>query len=92
MPNETDRIGFVPGLRLKLEVRSHIVKTADSWEEVRQALRLRYDVFYREYLQRTNPEHLDVDRFDPVCDHILVVETRAACAICASVARVRSGA
>jgi putative hemolysin len=62
-------------LRLRLEVGDYVIKTAESPEEVRQALRLRYDVFYGEYLQRTNPQQLDLDRFDSMCDHILVVET-----------------
>jgi putative hemolysin len=75
MPSENDLAGFTPGLRLRIEAKEYVIKTADSFEEVKQALRLRYDVFYGEYLQRTNPQQLDLDRFDSICDHMLVVET-----------------
>jgi putative hemolysin len=75
MSSQTDLVGFAPGLRLKLEVRDHVIKTAESPDEVRQALRLRYEVFYGEYLRRANPQQLDFDRFDSICDHLLVVET-----------------
>jgi putative hemolysin len=75
MSSQADLVGFAPGLRLILEARDHVIKTAESPEEVRQALRLRYDVFYGEVLRRTNPQQLDLDRFDSICDHLLVVET-----------------
>ena len=75
MPSETDLVGFAPGLRLRLEARDHVIKTAESPDEVRRALRLRYDVFCAEVLRRTNPQQLDLDRFDSICDHLLVVET-----------------
>jgi putative hemolysin len=75
MSSQTDLVGFTPGLRLRLEVRDHVIKTAESPDEVRQALRLRYEVFYGEVLRRTNPQQLDFDRFDSICDHLLVVET-----------------
>ena len=74
MSSQTDLVGFAPGLRLRLEARDYVIKTAESPEEVRQALRLRYDVFYGEVLRRTNPQQLDLDRFDSICDHMLVVE------------------
>jgi putative hemolysin len=75
MPSEIDLVGFAPGLRLRLEASDHVIKAAESAEEVRQALRLRYEVFYGEVLRRANPQQLDFDRFDPICDHLLVVET-----------------
>jgi len=72
---ETDLVSFTPSLQLRLEGGDFVIKTAQSPEEVRQALRLRYDVFYGEYLGRANDQQLDLDRFDLICDHLLVVET-----------------
>ena len=45
MPSEIELVGFTPSLRLRLEARDHVIKTAESPDEVKQALRLRYDVF-----------------------------------------------
>lgn len=75
MSNHADLSGFTPGLRMRLEVKDHVIKTADSAEEVRQALRLRYQVYYCEHLGRADSGELDFDRFDPICDHVLVAET-----------------
>jgi putative hemolysin len=77
MPNETDLVGFTPGLRLRLEAGDHLIKTAESAEEVSQAQRLRYEVFYRELFGRANPSQMDSDRFDAICDHMLVLEPRS---------------
>lgn len=74
MSNQTGLAGFTPSLRLRLDARNYVVKTAESPEEVEQALRLRYEVFCRGRLGRTNPHELDLDRFDPMCDHMLAVE------------------
>lgn len=74
MSNESDLAGFTPGLQLRLQVGDHAIKTAETLEEVKQALRLRHEVYYGEFLGRTDPDQLDLDRFDPVCDHMLVLE------------------
>jgi len=71
---ERDLAQFVPRLRLSLAIRDYVIKTAESAREVEQALRLRHEVFYRERLGYSRPDGLDVDRFDPICDHILAVQ------------------
>lgn len=57
----------------KLEVR-----LASSEDEIREAQKLRYEVFYREMGARpegpTAATGLDRDRFDDYCDHLLVVD------------------
>ena len=54
------------------------VRLAETEEEVEQAQRLRYRVFYEEMSATPSPEmraeRRDFDRFDPVCDHLLVVD------------------
>jgi putative hemolysin len=54
------------------------VRLARSKGDLRRAQRLRYDVFYKEmaatpdgHARRT---HRDEDKYDPVCDHLLVID------------------
>ena len=58
------------------------VRLAETWRDVKLAQRLRYNVFYNE--MSAKPSFLaemrqrDEDAFDPICDHLLVVDTSAA--------------
>ncbi len=57
-----------------------LVRLAKSKAEIEAAQKLRYDVFYTEY--GAKPENgmealgLDFDRFDPLADHLIVIDTR----------------
>jgi len=57
------------------------VRLAETESEVEQAQRLRYHVFYEEMSAVPSPEmreaRRDFDRFDDVCDHLLVVDRAA---------------
>lgn len=54
------------------------VRLASSAAEVRQAQRLRYRVFYKEGSAiadaRTRIARRDIDAFDAICDHLLVID------------------
>ena len=54
------------------------VRLARNAAEVRQAQKLRYRVFYEEGPAVPNPARLlarrDVDSYDPICDHLLVID------------------
>jgi putative hemolysin len=54
------------------------VRLAETDAEVEQAQRLRYRIFYEEMAAIPSPEmretRRDFDRFDEVCDHLLVVD------------------
>ncbi len=54
------------------------VRLAQTAAEVRQAQKLRYCVFYQEGSAVPNPARLfarrDVDGYDAICDHLLVVD------------------
>ncbi|GIX15887.1 MAG: ornithine-acyl ACP N-acyltransferase [Rhodothalassiaceae bacterium] len=54
------------------------VRLAQDTAEVRAAQRLRYRIFYEEMAARPTPfmerEKRDFDRYDPVCDHLLVID------------------
>ena len=66
LPDSLGRIGA-------LEVR--LARTA---QDIRRAQRLRFDVFYREMSATPSPRNLlarrDIDPFDRVCDHLLVID------------------
>lgn len=57
------------------------VRLAETESEVEQAQRLRYHVFYEEMSAVPSPEmreaKRDFDKFDEVCDHLLVVDRSA---------------
>src|SRR5499427_6036419 len=54
------------------------VRLAQTAAEVRQAQKLRYRVFYQEGPAVANPGRLfarrDIDAYDAICDHLLVVD------------------
>ncbi len=66
---------FIP---IYIEKKNFIVKTADSPEELHEALRLRHDVFLEELLKRKKRNGLDKDRFDKYCDHLIIIDKRNA--------------
>src|SRR5262245_38363896 len=57
------------------------VRLARTAAEVRQAQKLRYQVFYQEGSALPNPARLlarrDIDGYDAICDHLLVVDHAA---------------
>lgn len=55
----------------------YLVRLAETEEDIRQAQSLRYRVFNLELgegLEESHEKKLDVDDYDPQCDHLLVVE------------------
>lgn len=68
---------FRAHIPILLEKKNFIVKTADSNEELRAALRLRHDVFLEEMLNKKKKSGIDVDRFDKYCDHLLIIDKRS---------------
>lgn len=56
-----------------------ILRLAAGTAEIEACQRLRYRVFYEELGATPQPEaarlHLDSDRFDPICDHLAVIQT-----------------
>lgn len=54
------------------------VRLATTPAEIEAAQRLRFDVFYREMSAKASPEMLavgrDFDAYDPICQHLLVVD------------------
>jgi len=60
-----------------IEKKNFIVKTADSRDELHAALKLRHDVFLEELLKKRKRNGLDKDRFDKLCDHLIIIDKRS---------------
>jgi len=65
---------FSPKVRFSIDTDRYIIKTAESDDELEEVLRLRYEVFIREGLKKKIPLRVDVDRFDFLADHLLIIE------------------
>lgn len=63
-----------------IHVGNLVARLADTEEEIAAAQALRYRVFYEEMAAIPSPEtkalRRDFDRFDEICDHLLVIDTK----------------
>jgi putative hemolysin len=63
---------FQPKIRFQFDYGNYIVKTAENGEELKKILKLRYDVFFKEYRETEKHLQIDMDRFDLFSDHLVV--------------------
>ncbi len=68
---------FRPKVEIELQVGTFILKTVTNSEELIEALKLRYQVFHREMISKTKPQGIDVDEFDFVCDHLIIIDKKS---------------
>ncbi len=66
--------GFKPKNDIYYESKKYIVKTIDSVLELEKALTLRYEVFYKELIQKRSIVTIDFDKFDLISDHIIILD------------------
>lgn len=62
---------YEPHHRVCIEKNDYIIKTADSPQELLDTFALRYEV-YGPYYKTPPPVPLDIDKYDPFADHIIV--------------------
>ncbi len=67
---------FLPKVTLSITKGDFLIRTAENWKDVESVLKLRYEVFLREGLNLNFPLGMDVDRWDPLADHLMVIDTR----------------
>lgn len=65
---------FRPKVSILIENRRFIIKTVEDTVELEKALNLRYDVFYKETLNKNSLIHIDADKFDLICDHLIIID------------------
>lgn len=63
---------FRPKIRFQFDHGNYVVKTAENGEELKKILKLRYDVFFKEYREIEKHLQIDMDRFDLFSDHLAV--------------------
>ncbi|NLD92227.1 MAG: GNAT family N-acetyltransferase [Fibrobacter sp.] len=68
---------FSPKVKLFIERDRFIIKTAENHDELVNVLRLRYEVFYRELLEKRRIYGFDIDRFDFKCDHLIIIDKKS---------------
>lgn len=67
---------FAPKVRVFIEKEEYVIKTAENDFELEQALRLRHEVFIFEILGKKKLFGIDIDRYDMLCDHLLVIDKK----------------
>ncbi len=68
---------FKPNISFLFERGHYIVKTAENGAELEECLKLRYEVFHREYMEKKRETGVDVDALDIACDHLVIRDKRS---------------
>jgi putative hemolysin len=68
---------FTPKLRIQSERGPFLIKTAENGDDLEACLRLRYEVFHREFLSKKRQTGVDIDKLDFQCDHLMILDRRA---------------
>jgi len=64
-------------LDLEFETERFLVKTVKTQTELRQALTLRHDVFFKNLPHKQNLSRMDQDEYDFDSDHLIVIEKKS---------------
>ncbi len=67
---------FQPKVTIYQSNENFVLKTAETPYELRQVLKLRHDIFYKELQNKESDNQLDVDELDPICDHLLIIDRK----------------
>jgi putative hemolysin len=67
---------FEPNVKFEFERGNYVVKTASDGTELEACLRLRYDVFHREFMNKKRTVGVDIDKLDYDCDHLVILDKR----------------
>lgn len=65
---------FKQKINVHIEKGNFVIKTAENATELENILKLRFDVFYQELLEKKAVIRSDIDQFDFICDHLVVVD------------------
>ena len=71
LPKEFE--GYKPNVTLALSAENFVVKTAETAEELLGAFRLRNSVFYEEWTGQSSQSGLDIDKYDVLSDHLIIL-------------------
>ena len=68
---------FKPNITFEFERGDYLVKTAQNGDELEACLRLRFDVFHREFMEVEQEHGVDIDKLDFICDHLMIIDRRS---------------
>lgn len=68
--------GFVPKISIAITRKNFTIRTASSPDDIKDLMRLRYDVFHREYMGKRFPIGYDFDELDSSADHLMIIDNR----------------
>ncbi len=63
---------YQPAVSFSLKAGPYTVKTVSNYEELVRCLRLRFEVFHLEYMQKNRVTGVDIDGLDMKCDHLAI--------------------
>ncbi len=64
---------FKSKVDFEIDKKNYIIKTASTPEELEQVLTLRHQVFLEELLHKKRVIEVDFDKFDLLCDHLMII-------------------
>ena len=67
---------FRGNIHFTIERGDFVIQTATSGLELEECLRLRFEVFHKEYRKKRRLTGVDVDWFDLNCDHLMIKDLR----------------
>ena len=65
---------FTPNAPFEFERGDYQIKTAMNGDELERCLKLRYDVFFKEFQDKKRTVGIDIDKLDFLCDHLMINE------------------
>jgi putative hemolysin len=68
---------FAPKIQINFKIGSFRIKTATDIEELKECLRLRHDVLFKEFLGSETPHKWDIDHYDLFYDHLIIKDERS---------------
>ncbi len=64
---------FTAKINIEINKKNYIIKTASNQDELEQVLTLRHQVFLEELLHKKRFIEVDFDKFDILCDHLMII-------------------
>lgn len=65
---------YKPKFPIYIESKRYIIKTVENSEELEKVLHLRYEIFYKERINKTCFISIDFDKFDLISDHLIIID------------------